>query len=112
VRPTACDISAEKSRAAQKYAFAHFRGLAHLPYNFSGEDGASMAKANRSNGTKRASAVKPQMGAQALNEFRAASAHIIILTPDQQLAFWKAINASPKLTASQRRLGAIMRGDT
>ena len=33
------------------------------------------------------------------------------LTPEQQLAFWKELNKPVKLTAAQRQLGAIMRGE-
>jgi uncharacterized protein (DUF1778 family) len=35
----------------------------------------------------------------------------IALTPEEQLAFWKALNDPPKLTKAQRELGRIMRGD-
>jgi hypothetical protein len=40
----------------------------------------------------------------------AAKQGIIVLSPDEQLAFWNALNKRPKLTASQKRLAAIMRG--
>ena len=36
----------------------------------------------------------------------------IVLTPDQQLAFWEALNKPVRLTKAQRRLGAIMRGES
>ncbi len=36
----------------------------------------------------------------------------IKLTPEQQLAFRKELNKSPKLTPAQRRLGTIMRGES
>jgi hypothetical protein len=32
------------------------------------------------------------------------------LTPYEQLAFWIALAGPPKLTAAQKRLGAVMRG--
>jgi len=35
----------------------------------------------------------------------------ITLTPEGQLAFWNSLNEAPVLTESQRRLGAIMRGE-
>ena len=41
----------------------------------------------------------------------AAPQEVIRLTPDQQLALWNALNEAAKLTAAQRRLGAIMRGE-
>jgi uncharacterized protein (DUF1778 family) len=48
---------------------------------------------------------------QARREVRAAREQVIALTPDEQLAFWNALNEAPKLTAAQRRLGALMRGE-
>ncbi len=48
---------------------------------------------------------------QARREIRAAREEVISLTPEEQLAFWNALNETPKLTAAQRRLGAIMRGE-
>jgi len=48
--------------------------------------------------------------AQARREVRAAHEQVIVLTAEEQLAFWNALNESPKLTAAQRRLGAAMRG--
>lgn len=47
---------------------------------------------------------------QAQREVKEASSNIIGLTADEQSAFWTALNAEPKLTESQRELGAIMRG--
>jgi uncharacterized protein (DUF1778 family) len=49
--------------------------------------------------------------AQARREVQAAGCQILALTPDEQLRFWRALNAEPKLTPAQRRLGAMMRGD-
>jgi uncharacterized protein (DUF1778 family) len=48
--------------------------------------------------------------AQARREVEAARDQTIALTPDEQLAFWTALDAAPALTPAQRRLGAIMRG--
>ena len=48
---------------------------------------------------------------QAKREVQASQEQLIVLTPDEQLAFWNALNETPVLTASQRRLGAIMRGE-
>ncbi|MBN1395678.1 MAG: DUF1778 domain-containing protein [Pirellulales bacterium] len=48
---------------------------------------------------------------QAKREVRAAREQVISLAPEEQLAFWKALNETPKLTSAQRRLGAIMRGE-
>ena len=48
---------------------------------------------------------------QAEREVRAAKSGIIVMTPSEQLAFWNALNAPPKLTPAQKKLGAIMRGE-
>jgi uncharacterized protein (DUF1778 family) len=48
---------------------------------------------------------------QARREVRAAREQVIALSPDEQLAFWSALNKTPKLTAAQKRLGKIMRGE-
>jgi len=50
--------------------------------------------------------------AQARREVRAAREQTIALTPEEQLAFWNALNETPRLTASQRRLGSVMRGES
>lgn len=35
----------------------------------------------------------------------------LVLTADEQLAFWQALHAPPNLTQAQKRLGALMRGE-
>jgi uncharacterized protein (DUF1778 family) len=50
--------------------------------------------------------------AQARREVLAAREQIVALTAEEQLQFWHALNDTPKLTASQRELGAIMRGES
>lgn len=49
---------------------------------------------------------------QARREVRAARQHTMVLTPQEQLAFWNALDAPVTLTKAQRRLGAIMRGES
>jgi len=49
---------------------------------------------------------------QAEREVLAARESIIRLSPVEQLALWTALNEPPKLTAAQKRLGAIMRGES
>ncbi|HLA85433.1 MAG TPA: DUF1778 domain-containing protein [Thermoguttaceae bacterium] len=49
---------------------------------------------------------------QARREIQAAGEQVLALTPEEQLSFWNALNASPKLTPAQRRLGAVMRGES
>ncbi len=47
---------------------------------------------------------------QARREILAAREQVLTLSPEEQLAFWNALNETPKLTVSQRRLGSLMRG--
>ncbi len=49
---------------------------------------------------------------QARREVQAARELVIALTPEEQLLFWNALNETPQLTPAQRRLGAIMRGES
>jgi uncharacterized protein (DUF1778 family) len=48
--------------------------------------------------------------AQARREVASAREQTVLLSPDEQLAFWQALQAPPKLTPAQKRLGVIMRG--
>lgn len=50
--------------------------------------------------------------AQASREVQGAHSQTIVLTPSEQLSFWKALNAPVRLSAAQKRLGSIMRGET
>lgn len=47
--------------------------------------------------------------AQARRELRSGEEEIITLSPEAQLAFWKALNETPRLTEAQKRLGSMMR---
>jgi uncharacterized protein (DUF1778 family) len=49
--------------------------------------------------------------AQARREVESARTQTIRLSPEEQLAFWQALQAPPKLTAAQKRLGEMMRGE-
>ncbi|MFM8286231.1 MAG: DUF1778 domain-containing protein [Planctomycetaceae bacterium] len=49
--------------------------------------------------------------AQARREVVSAREQTVQLSPDEQLAFWQALQAPPKLTPAQKRLGAMMRGE-
>ena len=49
--------------------------------------------------------------AQARREVLAAREQTIVLSPDEQLAFWKALSEPAKLTDAQRRLASVMRGE-
>ncbi len=48
--------------------------------------------------------------AQARREVASARDQTMLLSPDEQRAFWLALQAPAKLTAAQKRLSAIMRG--
>jgi uncharacterized protein (DUF1778 family) len=48
--------------------------------------------------------------AQARREVESACNQTIALSPDEQLKFWQALQAPPKLTPAQKRLGALIRG--
>lgn len=49
--------------------------------------------------------------AQAHREIEAAENQTILLTPDEQFTFWKALQAVSNPTRAQCELGAIMRGE-
>ena len=49
--------------------------------------------------------------AQARREVDQAEQNTISLTPEEQLEFWSALSAPPKLTRAQRELGQTMRGE-
>jgi len=49
---------------------------------------------------------------QARKEVNAASDQTISMTPDEQLAFWSALSTPAKLTATQKKLGKVMRGES
>jgi uncharacterized protein (DUF1778 family) len=49
--------------------------------------------------------------AQARREVDQARQRTIALTPEEQLAFWKALEEPVRLTSAQRKLGRLMRGE-
>jgi len=49
---------------------------------------------------------------QARKEVNAAAEQAISMTPDEQLAFWSALSTPAKLTAAQKKLGKVMRGES
>ena len=48
---------------------------------------------------------------QARREVQSAQDGMIVLTRDEQIALWQALHEPVKLTAAQRKLSAIMRGN-
>ena len=55
--------------------------------------------------------VRSVMVQQASRELAAAQSQTIAMTPDEQMRFWNALSKTPKLTKSQKVLGAIMKGE-
>src|SRR5579863_1320170 len=47
---------------------------------------------------------------QARREVDSARSLVICLTPEEQLAFWNALQQKQSLTPNQRQLGRLMRG--
>ena len=56
--------------------------------------------------------VRSVIVAQAQREVEGGSERVIRLSPEGQLAFWRALNKPVKLTKAQRQLGALMRGES
>ncbi len=48
---------------------------------------------------------------QARRDVSELEQNTLSLKPEEQLAFWNALNQTPRLTEAQRELGAIMRSD-
>ena len=77
-------------------------------------DDASKAYLSRAAELRRISVsdyVRQVTVAQARREVLAAAEQTLALTPEEQLAFWNALNDAPTPTDAQRRLGAMMRGE-
>ncbi len=77
-------------------------------------DGESKDVLVRAAGLRRISVsdyVRQVTVAQARREVSAAREETIALTPDEQLAFSRALNEPVVVTEAQRRLGAMMRGE-
>jgi uncharacterized protein (DUF1778 family) len=55
--------------------------------------------------------VRAVMVPQARREVLASREQTLAMTPEEQLAFWNALNTPAPLTEAQKRLGAIIRGD-
>lgn len=77
-------------------------------------DEASKGVLARAAGLRRISVsdyVRQVTVAQARKEVEAAAGQTIALTPDEQLAFWTALDEPAKLTPAQKKLGKLMRGE-
>jgi uncharacterized protein (DUF1778 family) len=76
------------------------------------ESKAYLRKAAELRGISLSDYVRTVTVAQARRELLAAREQTLALTAEEQIAFWKALAAPPKLTEAQRRLGAVMRGES
>lgn len=77
------------------------------------EEGKSvLARAAELRGISVSDYVRTVTVPQARKEVAAAGEHVIALTPDEQLAFWTALSQPARLTAAQKKLGALIRGET
>jgi uncharacterized protein (DUF1778 family) len=70
-----------------------------------------LARAAKLRGISLSDYVRAVTVPQARREVDAARERTLALTPEEQLAFWKALAEPPKLTEAQRRLGSLMRGE-
>lgn len=70
-----------------------------------------IARAARIRGVSASDYVRSVVVAQARREVDEARTRTIVLTPEEQLAFWQALEQPASLTPRQRELGRIMRGE-
>ena len=76
------------------------------------ESKAYLAQAAKLRGVSVSDYVRTVTVAQARREVDASREQTIALTPEEQLAFWNALSATPRLTDAQRKLGKVMRGES
>lgn len=74
------------------------------------ESKSALAKAAGLRGISISDYVRMVTVPQARREVASAREQTIVLTPEEQLAFWHALQAPPKLTPAQRELAALMQG--
>ena len=70
-----------------------------------------IARAARLRGVSASDYVRSVVVLQARREVKESLSQTISLRPEDQLAFWKALNAPVTITRRQRALGRIMRGE-
>ncbi len=73
---------------------------------------AVLARAAELRGISVSDYVRQVTVAQARKEVEAAAGQTIVMTPEEQLAFWTALNQPVKLTAAQKKLGKLVRGES
>lgn len=85
---------------------------ASLMVRLDGDSKDILSRAAEARGISISDYVRQVTVTQARKEVAAATSQTIAMTPDEQLAFWNALNAPVKLTAAQKRLGKLMRGES
>ncbi len=76
------------------------------------ESKAALVRAAELRGISVSDYVRQVTVSQARKEVAAANEQTIAMTPEEQLAFWTALAAPVKLTAAQKALGKVMRGES
>lgn len=70
-----------------------------------------IARAARIRGISASDYIRSVVVVQARREVEEARTRTILLTPEEQLAFWQALDRPAELTPRQKQLGRIMRGE-
>lgn len=83
----------------------------HLMVRLDEESKAFIAQAAKARRISVSDYVRQTMVGQARREVQQAAHGTLVLTAEEQLAFWNALNEAPQLTGRQRELGAVMRGE-
>lgn len=86
-------------------------GRANLMLRLDEASKADIVGAARLRNVSTSDYVREVVVGQARRELEQAEHATVGLTESEQLAFWEALNAKPKLTAAQRKLAAAMRGE-
>lgn len=70
-----------------------------------------IAHAARIRGVSASDYIRMVVVSQARREVEEARTRTILLSPEEQLAFWQALDRPAELTARQKQLGRVMRGE-
>jgi uncharacterized protein (DUF1778 family) len=70
-----------------------------------------IAKAARLRGVSTSDYVRSVVVSQARREVKESQSQTLSLSPEDQLAFWRALSEPVALTRRQRALGKLMRGE-
>ena len=83
-------------------------GSSNLMVRLDEESKATITKAAKLRKISTSDYVRSVMVRQARREVMAHETNQFVLTPDEQLAFWEALNQPVALTPAQKDLGALM----